>query len=548
MVTIGTILDTEAVKEDKMKVTDILVQCLENEGVEYVFGIVGTETLDLADSLSKSTQIQYVNVRHEQGAAFMADVYGRLSQKAGVCLSTLGPGATNLLTGIASAQLDHSPVVALIGQAGVERHHKESHQYIDIVQMFEPVTKMSTQIKDTQTVPAVIRKAFRTAKMEKPGSVSITLPENFSAQMIPGQPLPVTPLPESVPVSESIETANTLIKKHSRPFIIIGNGVIRQNAVPELLTFVNTLQAPVIHSFMAKGVLAKEHPLNYYTFGFKENDAVLPGLKEADLLIVIGYDFVEQLPKDWNEKKLPVLHIDTVPAEINEYYPVQAELVGNIKKTLQLLNQSELQTKSWVPSGELKDQIKTAYQINQDRNEISTVPFTIERVLHSIENLTSDHTILISDVGSHKVSIARTYQPKLPNQLIISNGLASMGIAIPGSIGAKLACPDDHVICITGDGGALMNFAEIETAKRLGLSFILIILNDSKLKLEVQQMNKMFGESHGVTFTNPDFVQLAASFGVKGKRAANLSDFENILNDSLHTLEGIILIDVTLQN
>lgn len=531
-----------------MKVTDVIVQCLENEGVEYVFGIVGSETLDLADSLSKSTQIQYVNVRHEQGAAFMADVYGRLSQKAGVCLSTLGPGATNLLTGIASAQLDHSPVVALIGQAGVERHHKESHQYIDIDKMFEPVTKWCTQIKESQSVPAVIRKAFRLAKMEKPGSVAITLPETFSTQMIAGQPLPITSLPESTPVSEALEAAVTLIKKQLKPFIIIGNGVVRQDAVPELLTFINTLQSPVTHSFMAKGVLAKEQPFNFFTFGFKDNDGVLSGMKEADLLIVIGYDFVEQLPKDWNKKKLPVLHIDTLPAEINEYYPFQAELVGNIKKILQMLNQLELPAKAWVPSGELQEQIKTAYQVNQDRREISTLPFTIENVLHCIENLASNNTIVISDVGSHKVTIARTYQPKLPNRLIISNGLASMGIAIPGSIGAKLACPNDPVICITGDGGALMNFAEIETAKRLGLSFIMIVLNDFMLKLEVQQMNKKFGESHGATFQNPDFVQLAASFGVKGVRANNLGEFENILKDALQSLEEIILIDVTLQN
>ncbi|MFL6555292.1 MAG: thiamine pyrophosphate-binding protein, partial [Bacillus sp. (in: firmicutes)] len=361
-----------------MKVTDVLVHCLENEGVEYVFGIVGTESLDLANSLSKSTQIQYVNVRHEQGAAFMADVYGRLSKKVGVCLLTLGPGATNLLTGIASAKLDHSPIVALIGQAGMERHHRESHQYIDIVNMFSPATKWSTQINDSQTVPAVIRKAFRIAKMEKPGSVAVTLPNNFVTQMIPGKPLPVTSLPECVPVNKAIESAITMVKKHLKPFIIIGNGVIRQEAVPELLTFIDTLQSPVTHSFMAKGVLAKDHPLNFFTFGFKENDAVLPGLNEADLLIVIGFDFVEKLPNDWNQKKLPVLHIDTLPSEINEYYPAEVELVGSIKKTLQLLNQSVLPTKSWVPTGGLKEQIKKAFQIDQTQSCIPS--FSLETI------------------------------------------------------------------------------------------------------------------------------------------------------------------------
>ena len=516
--------------------------------MEYVFGIVGKETLDLADSLSKSDQIQFVNARHEQGAAFMADAYGRLSKKVGVCLSTLGPGATNLLTGIASAQLDHSPVVALIGQAGVERHHQESHQYLDIVKIFEPATKWSTQIMDSQTVPTIIRKAVRLAQMEKPGSVAIVVPENFLTQKITNKPLPIHPLPETVPVTETIMAAITLIQNGMKPFILVGNGVVRQDAVLELQTFINTLQAPVTHSFMAKGILEKEHASNYFTFGFNENDEVLPGIGEADLIITIGFDFVEKLPKKWNEKKIPVLHIDSLPAEINESYPVQIECVGNIKKTLQLLNQSGLPAKAWAPFGNLKEKIMTAYQINHNQPQAINRPFTIEQILHCIENLTTENTIVISDVGAHKVSIARTYQPKKPNRLIISNGLASMGISIPGSIGAKLACPHDPVICITGDGGALMNFAEIETAKRLGLSFIIIVLNDSKLKLEVQQMMKLFGESYGVTFQNPDFVQLAESFGIKGTKASNLDEFETVLKEALQTLDEMVLIEVVMPN
>ncbi|MEH7419312.1 acetolactate synthase large subunit [Neobacillus drentensis] len=520
-----------------MKLTDTLVQCLENEGVEYIFGIVGTETLDLADSLSKSTKIQYINVRHEQGAAFMADVYGRLSKKAGVCLSTLGPGAANLVTGIASAQLDHSPLVALIGQAGIERQHNESHQYMDIVKLLEPATKWSTQIQDPKTVPAVIRKAFRLALMEKPGSVAITLPENLAAEQITNSPLPVTTAPETVPDADSLKAAIELIQKHTKPFILIGNGVIRQEAVQELLTLINTLQSPATHSFMAKGVLPPEHRQNFFTFGFKENDAALPGINEADFLIVIGLDFVEQLPNAWNKNKLPVLHIDTLPAEVNEYYPVKSELVGNIKKTLQALNQAELTVRSWLPSGNLQAQIKTTYQIAERQDEA----LSIENVLHLIEKNTSESTIVISDVGAHKVSIAKTYQPKKPNRLIISNGLATMGIAIPGSIGAKLACPADPVICITGDGGALMNFAELETAKRLGLSFTIIVLDDSMLRLEVKQMNQKFGDHYGVTFQNPDFIQLAHSFGVKGIRPKTLAELENILKEPQ---QGMVLIDL----
>ena len=524
-----------------MKLTDVIVQCLENEGVEYVFGIVGTETLDLADSLSKSTQIQYVNVRHEQGAAFMADVYGRLAAKAGVCLSTLGPGAANLVTGIASAQLDHSPLVALIGQADIERHHHESHQYIDIIKLLEPVTKWTTQILDGQTSPSVIRKAFRLSILEKPGAVAITLPENFASEQITKTPLPVTSLPVIIPDVDSVNDAINLIQASKKPFILFGNGVIRQEAAQELETFIHTLQSPATHSFMAKGVLPKDDPLNFYTFGFKENDAVLPGLQEADLLIVIGFDFVEQLPNAWNKNKHPVLHIDTLPAEVNEYYPVKRELVGNIKKTLHTLNLAALPAKPWSPTGCLQADIKTNYQIDKEVDG----SITVENVLKLIEKHSTAGTILISDVGAHKVSIAKTYQPKSPNRLIVSNGLASMGIAIPGSIGAKLARPHDPVICITGDGGALMNFAEIETARRLGLSFTIIVLDDSMLKLEVKQMNKKFGESHGVTFHNPDFVQLAESFGVKGIRPTTITELESILKEPQ---KEIMLIDLVTQN
>jgi acetolactate synthase I/II/III large subunit len=525
-----------------MKATDLLVQCLENEGVEYVFGIMGKETLDLIDSLSRSEKIQFVNVRHEQGAAFMADVYGRLSKKVGVCLATLGPGATNLLTGISSANLDHSPVVAITGQAGFERQHLESHQYLDIVKIFEPATKWSVQIKDSQSIAKIVRNAFRVATMEKPGAVLIELPENLAAQEISNQPLPVVSVPKSKPISQAIEEALALISQCQKPLLIVGNGVIRQEAVADLHTFVEKLQAPVIHSFMAKGVLAKNHHLNFFTFGFQKNEEALPLLEESDLLIVAGFDFIEKAPKDWNKKARSILHIDALPAGMDEYYPVKAELVGDISQTFQLLNRQAIPTKSWSPIGNVKEKIKQSYQIDSDSRENQLL--TIENVLKVIEKVTTDRTIVISDVGSHKLSIARTYQPKQANRLIISNGLASMGIALPGSIGAKLACPDDPVICISGDGGALMNISELETAKRLGLSFIFIILNNSTLKLEEQMMQEKFNNSFGTAFGNPDFVQLAVSFGIKGVRPNQLDDFERMLVDALHQTTGLTLIDV----
>lgn len=523
-----------------MKATDVLVRCLEKQGVEYIFGIMGKETLDLIHSISNSNQIQFINTRHEQGAAFMADVYGRLSGKPGICTATLGPGATNLLTGIASATLDYSPVISIIGQAGMDRQHKQSHQYVNLIKVFEPVTKWCIEIKDSQTIAEVIHKAFRIAQMEKPGAVLMELPENFATQMIPDNSMPSAAIPAYSAQNTDILAAIKKINASQKPFVVIGNGVIRGEAAEALQAFINQLQSPVTHSMKAKGILPTHHPSNYFTFGFDEQDVVLQGIEESDLLIVIGLDWIERLPKEWNKKKVPVVHIDASPAESDEYYPIKSELVGCMKKTLQTMNEMNIEPKPWAPSNHVREQIKQVYKIHEKEDAGS---LSITSILHTIEKIACGNTVLISDVGAHKVSIAQTYQPKKPNKLIISNGLASMGIAIPGAIGAKLACPQDPVICITGDGGALMNFAEIETAARWNLPFIIIVLNDSKLKLEEQMMMKKFANKDGTAFNNPDFVELAKSFGIRGKRPANPEELAIILEEAMD-LNELTLIEI----
>jgi acetolactate synthase I/II/III large subunit len=527
-----------------MKASDLLIKCLENEGVEYIFGIIGSEVVDVADSLSTSEQIKYIPVRHEQGAAFIADVYGRVSGKPGICLATLGPGATNLLTGVASANLDHSPVIALTGQSGLEEQHQNAHQYIDIQRIFEPAAKWSVQVKAANTIPEIIRKSFKLATEEKPGAVLIEIPKNIAAETVTTAPLPVTRVPESVPSSTALTKALELLENSRQPFLISGNGVIRQGAIQVVHMLIEQLGAPVATSFMAKGILPKNHLQNFYTLGFSEKDYVLKGLEEADLLVAIGFDLVESPPYHWNKKKVPVLHIDTKAAEVNEYYPVHGELVGNLNEALKLINSNDLSPKPWIPSGDLKNRIQTSYSIMEGVGNDSSL--SIENILHVVEMVLTDKTIVISDVGSHKVSIARTFQPKHAKQLIISNGFASMGLSIPGAIGAKLAAPEKTVICITGDGGALMNFAELETARRLALSIVIILLNDSMLKLEVEKMEQQFGEHYGVTFTNPDFVQLANSFGIKGIRPKNLQEFEGMLKEAVQTEGDIVLIDTIL--
>ncbi|MDO7487109.1 thiamine pyrophosphate-binding protein [Peribacillus frigoritolerans] len=320
-----------------MKASDLFVRCLENEGVQYIFGIPGEENTDLIDSLINS-DIEFILVHHEQAAAFMADIYGRLTGKPGVCLGTLGPGATNLLTGIGSAYLDYSPVVAITGQAGLDRIHKESHQYVDIIGVFEEVTKWNQQIKVPHTIPEIIRKAFKTAVIEKPGAVHIELPEDVAMMDTEGEPLPVTPMPRSCPAEEEIKKAVELINRAKKPIMLAGNGVIRDGAAEVLRKFAEEKQIPVVNSFMAKGVLPSDHPLSLFTVGMQARDYVLCGFDLADLIITVGYDFVEYLPKYWNDEAMnPIVHIDARPAEIDAYYPVQAELVGNVTEALEAL-------------------------------------------------------------------------------------------------------------------------------------------------------------------------------------------------------------------
>ncbi|WP_397538770.1 acetolactate synthase large subunit [Rummeliibacillus pycnus] len=523
-----------------MKASDLFVRCLENEGVKYIFGIPGEENTDLVDSLIGSN-IEFIIVHHEQAAAFMADVYGRLTGKPGVCLATLGPGATNLLTGIGDAYLDYSPVVAITGQAGLERIHKQSHQYIDIIGMFNEVTKWNQQIRVPQTIPEIIRKAFKTALLDKPGAVHIELPENIAMMDTEGEPLPVTPMPISCPAEEQIRKAAKLINQAKRPLILAGNGVIRDGATEELRKFAEAMQIPVVNTFMAKGVLPSDHPLTLYTVGMQSKDYVLCGFDSADVIITVGYDIVEYLPKYWNDQVMnPIVHIDTMPAEVDAYYPLEAELVGDVKKTLEALSPLVKEKELWSEVKRLKEQLDEKLHAY---GEVEGSPIIPQRIIADIKKAEKGEAIIISDVGAHKLWVARMYQPEKPNHTIISNGFASMGIAVPGAIAAKLAHPKKPVIAITGDGGFLMNGVELATAKRLGLAIVIVIFHDSKFGLiEWKQLNK-FNRSNAIEFEDPDFIEFAKSFGAKGIKVMHSEDLLPALKEAIKSSE-IVLIDV----
>jgi acetolactate synthase-1/2/3 large subunit len=523
-----------------MKASDLFVQCLENEGVEYIFGIPGEENVDMIDSMV-NTKVQFIVVFHEQAGAFMADVYGRLTGKPGVCLGTLGPGATNLLTGVADAFLDRSPLVAITGQAELERIHKESHQFIDIIGVYDKVTKWNQQVRVPHTIPEIVRKAFKTAVLEKPGAVHIELPEDVAMMETEGSPLPVHPLPQTIASDEEITHAAQAINQAKKPIILVGNGVIRNRAWDALRQFAETANIPVVNTFMSKGVLPSGHPLTLYTVGLQAKDYVLCGFDLADLIITVGYDFVEYLPKYWNDEAMnKIVHIDSQPAENDAYYPLEAELVGDMALTLKKLTPQVNKKELWQEAFELKKQIDEELHAS---DSISDSPIIPQRIIADLKKAEKGEAIVISDVGAHKMWLARMYQPEKPNHVIISNGFASMGIAVPGAIAAKLAHPEKPVVAVTGDGGFLMNAVEIGTAKRLGLAFVILIFNDSKYGLiEWKQLNK-FNRSHAIEFRNPDFLQFAQSFGIQARKVENSDELLPALEAALASNE-IVLLDV----
>ncbi len=514
-----------------MDTAELLVQCLENEGVEYIFGVPGEENLQVLQALKKST-IQFITTRHEQGAAFMADVYGRLTGKAGVCLSTLGPGATNLITGVADANLDRAPLVAITGQVGTDRMHIESHQYLDLVAMFAPVTKWNAQIVRPSNTPEIVRKAFKLAQAEKPGAVHIDLPENIAAMAVTGKPLHRDAPARTEAALQSIQQAAIAISQASNPLILVGNGAIRAGASAALTEFASQLQIPVANTFMGKGVIPYTHPLALWTFGLQQRDYITCGLERADLLIAVGYDLVEYGPKKWNpDGALPIVHINATPAEIDSSYIPKVEVVGDITDSLKgILARVNREGRPVPINLQLRDEIRADYQHYATDSGFPVKP---QKIIYDLRQALGPEDIVISDVGAHKMWMARNYQCDRPNTCLISNGFAAMGIAIPGAIAAKLVHPDRAVVAVTGDGGFMMNCQELETARRVGTPFVTLVFNDGAYGLIEWKQRNAYGDSAFVHFSNPDFVQLAESLGLKGYRITSTEALLPTLKEAL---------------
>ncbi|MCH2448531.1 MAG: acetolactate synthase large subunit [Gracilimonas sp.] len=521
-----------------MKVSDLFVKALENEGVRYVFGVPGEENEDLLFSLDQSS-IQFIPTRHEQGAAFMADVWGRITGKAGVCLATLGPGATNLLTGIADAHLDKSPVVAITGQGDLDRLHNTSHQNLDIVSMFRPVTKWNTAVSTPDIVPEVVRKAFKRAELEKPGATHIELSEDVAkAETHNTDLIQAESLRRAAPDYKALQQTIELLKKARRPLIIAGNGAIRKQASKHLMKLVNAFGIPVAHTFMGKGAVTDTNELSLYSIGLGFKDYVMEAVERADLILTVGYDIAEYAPEAWNpDNSNTIVHIDFEVAEVYTHYRPEVELICDISAALWELNRTMKEQDFSFDTGWHTGIRKRILEDIQSYDLTEGDDFTIPGALNSIRKALPESGLLISDVGSHKMWIARNFLTCCPNGCIISNGLATMGVALPGGIAASLADPDRHIVAAMGDGGFMMNVQELETAKRLGTGFTIVIFNDNDYGLISWKQRMHTGSSTGTRITNPDFKALAESFGIKGYCPKTISELKQQLEHTIGTRE-----------
>ncbi|MBU0983840.1 MAG: acetolactate synthase large subunit [candidate division Zixibacteria bacterium] len=525
-----------------MNASEVFVRALENEGVKYIFGVPGEENIDFLEALRKSS-IQFILTRHEQGAGFMADIHGRLTGKAGVCLATIGPGATNLITPVSDAFLDRAPLVAITGQADTLRMHKESHQYIDVESMFRPITKWNTSIGRPDMITEAVRKAFKVAEAEKPGSTHLEFPENVAEETC-SHPVffDIRKVRRPSPDYKAVNQFMELLRKAKKPLVLAGNGAIRKRATKQLRIFLEKTKLPVCNTFMAKGAAGTDYPFNLYTIGLQSRDHVTCAFEESDLIITVGYDIVEYGPQFWNpngDKK--IVHLDFQSAEVDYWYNPEVELVGDVAGGLWEINER---------IGDDFDTTRGEYALKHRRMILKDIheydnskafPFKPQKILHDIRQVLGDDDILISDVGAHKMWIARMYLVRSPNTCLISNGFASMGVALPGGIAAKLLYPDRKVLTVSGDGGFLMNVQELETAVRLGTPTVNLIWSDGTFGLiEWKQKNK-FGHAFGTRFGNPDWVKMARSYGAVGIKVKKGDDLKLVLRRAFRSKKPVVI-------
>ncbi len=519
--------------DTKADAARLLVRCLEAEGVEYVFGIPGEENIHFIDALNDSS-IRYILVRHEQGAAFMAEMYGRLTGRAGVASATLGPGAINLQLGVADATTNSTPVVAISAQVGLDRIYKESHQIVDLVSLFRPITKWAELAPTAEALPEMVRKAFKTAQTERPGAVYLAIPEDVEAAEVDAAltPLPVNVVRPQEPSPSQVARAAEVIAPSRRPIVLAGHGATRDGAGHELVRFSERLGMKVATTFNGKGVFPDDHPNALGAVGFMRRDYVNFGFDEADVLICVGYELQEFDPVKINpngDKK--IIHIHRSPAEVDDHYPVDVGIQGDISHTLRALGDA---VNRRFDEGETGEKIRRMVreELEQGRSE-DRFPLSPRRIVTDIRAAMGREDIVLADTGAVKMWMARMYPTYEPNTLLVSNGLSSMGFSVPGAIAAKLARPARRVLAATGDGAFLMNSQELETAVRERIPITVLIWEDEAYGLIEWKMDLEMGRSSHIGFANPDFVKYAESFGAEGHRITSAGELLPTLRKAL---------------
>ena len=530
-----------------MKASDLLVQCLEKEGITHIFGVPGEENADFMMSL-RGSSIRFVLTRHEQGAAFMAEVYGRLTGNPAVCLGTLGPGATNLITGVADANMDRAPMIVITGQGATSRQHKESHQIMNVVEMYRPVTKWAVSILHPDSIPEIVRKAVRLSRTDKPGAVHIELPEDVAKGDAKAEPLVPRRFRRPEPKAKDIDEAFHLIAAAKRPIIIAGNGAVRRGASLALRRLCYATGIGVLTTFMGKGSVARDANYNLFTIGLQQKDYPAHAVDEADLVVTIGYDLVEYPPRLWNPGgKKTVIDIDVSPAEIDADYQPQIELVGEIERSL--IGLAEHFERTEHPTYDFAQQRKwrermigdlTAYA--DDDTEGTIRP---QKAIADVRAALGPNDILLSGVGAHKMWIARYYHCDEPNTCIIPNGFCSMGLPLPGSIAAHLVHPDRKIFAIAGDGDFMMNVQEMETARRLNADITVMVWEDGGYGLIAWKQDNEFGNHTDLSFDNPNWLELAKAFGWQGQYVTRSRDLAPAIRAALaHKGPSLIVIPI----
>jgi len=526
-----------------MKASDLFVKALENEGVEYIFGIPGEENLDMLNSL-KDSSIKLILTRHEQGAGFMAATYGRLTGKVGVCMSTLGPGATNLVTPAAYANLGGMPMMMITGQKPIKKSKQGRFQIVDIVELMKPITKYTRQVVNGNNIPAMVRESFRLAMEERPGAVHIELPEDIAAEDCDDRIFKVVGHRRPDADEIAILEASKMIEAAKMPLLLIGAGANRKKTGEALTKFIEQTGIPFFNTQMGKGVVDERHPKFLGTAALSDHDFLHCAINRADLIINVGHDVIEKPPFFMEEDGTKVIHINFFPAQVDEVYFPQLNVIGDIATSVEHISRHITDKSNWDFSyyGRIKEEVEEHLTKYSKDNRFPILP---QRLVHIIREELADDGIVTLDNGVYKIWFARNYKCYQPNTLLLDNALATMGAGLPSAMCAKLINPDKKVVSVCGDGGFMMNSQELETAVRLGLNLVVIILNDNSYGMIKWKQEGMGFDNFGLDYNNPDFVKYAQSYGAIGHRPTSDDNFQEILTKCLDT-DGVHLIDLSV--